>query len=84
MGQNQVLKMTAKLMNNICRCTGGTEIDGEVKICPVRNQCLRYLERETFRFRGLLYQYPVMIEAFAIKDSGCSNLITREDWNHAN
>lgn len=45
--------MTAKLTNDICRCTGGTEIDGEVKICPVRNECLRYLERETFRVAGV-------------------------------
>jgi len=68
--------MTAKLMNDICRCTGGTEIDGEVKICPVRNECLRYLERETFR--GRVYWYSIMI-APAIKDCGCSSLITRED-----
>lgn len=45
--------MTAKLTNDICRCTGDTEIDGEVKICPVRNECLRYLEREAFRMRRI-------------------------------
>ena len=49
---------------------------GEVKICPASNQCLRYLERETFR--GRVYQYPIMT-APAIKDCGCSSLITRED-----
>ena len=50
--------MAAQLMNDICRSTGDTEIDSEVKVCLVRNQCLRYLERETFR--GLVYQYPIM------------------------
>ncbi len=68
--------MTAKLMNDICRCTGGTEIDGEVKICPVRNECLRYLERETFR--GRVYQYPIMT-APVIKESGCSSVIKKRN-----
>ena len=65
--------MTAKLMNDICRCTGEAEIDGKVKICPVRNQCLRYLERETFR--GRVYRYPIMT-APEIKSDGCSSMIT--------
>ena len=69
-------EVTAKLMNDICRCTGETEIDGEVKICPVRNECLRYLERETFR--GRVYQYPIMT-APVIKESGCDALIRKED-----
>jgi len=68
--------MTAKLTNDICRCTGDTEIDGEVKICPARNQCLRYLERETFR--GRVYQYPIMT-APVIKESGCSSVIKKRN-----
>lgn len=60
--------MTAKLMNDICRCTGDTEINGEVKACPVRNQCLRYLERETFR--GRIVQLSIM-EAPILSDFGC-------------
>lgn len=64
--------MTAKLMNDICHCTGDTEIDGEVKVYPARNNCLRYLERETFR--GRVYQYPIMT-APSIKESGCDSLI---------
>lgn len=60
--------MTAILMNDICRCTGETEIAGEVKACPIRNQCLRYLERETFR--GRVYQYPIMT-APILSDLGC-------------
>ena len=69
-------EVTAKLMNDICRCTGEAEMDDEAKVCPARNECLRYLERETFR--GRVYQYPIMT-APAIKDCGCSSLITRED-----
>ena len=67
-------EVTAKLMNDICRCTGGTEIDGEVKVCPARNECLRYLERGTFR--GRVYQYSVM-SAPEIKEDGCSSMIKR-------
>ncbi len=69
-------EVTAKLMNDICRCTGETEINGEVKVCPARNECLRYLERETFR--GRVYQYPIMT-APTIKESGCDALIRKED-----
>lgn len=69
--------MTAKLMNDICRCTGEAEIDGKVRICPARDKCLRYLERETFR--GRVYQYPIM-EAPKINEGGCSSMITREDY----
>ena len=68
--------MTAKLTNDICRCTGGTEIDGEVKVCPARNECLRYLERETFR--GRVYQYPIMT-APEIKSDGCSSMIKKRN-----
>lgn len=69
-------EVTAKLMNDICRCTGETEINGEVKVCPASNQCLRYLERETFR--GRVYQYPIMT-APEIKSDGCSSMINRVD-----
>lgn len=69
--------MIARLANDICRCTGEAEIDGKVKICPVRNQCLRYLERETFR--GQVYQYPIM-SAPTIKESGCDSLIEPSNY----
>lgn len=69
--------MTAKLMNDICRCTGDTEINGEVKACPARNQCLRYLERETFR--GLVIHYSIMA-APSIKESGCDSLIEPSNY----
>ena len=67
----------AKLMNDICRCTGEAEIDNKVQFCPARNQCLRYLERETFR--GQVRQYPIM-SASEIKEIGCSSIITSEDY----
>ena len=69
-------EVTAKLMNDICRCTGEAEMDDEVKVCPARNECLRYLERETFR--GRVYWYSIMI-APVIKESGCDALIRKED-----
>lgn len=69
--------MAAQLMNDICRCTGEIEIDGEVKVCPARNKCLRYLERETFR--GRVYQYPIMT-APAIKWEGCDSLIKPSNY----
>jgi hypothetical protein len=69
-------EVTAKLMNDICRCTGETEINGEVKVCPARNECLRYLERETFR--GRVYWYSIMI-APVIKESGCSSVIKKRN-----
>ncbi len=64
--------MTAKLMNDICRCTGAAEMDDEVRICPARDKCLRYLERETFR--GRVYWYSIMM-APEIKSDGCSSMI---------
>ena len=64
--------MAAKLMNDICRCTGEAEIDNKVQFCPARDKCLRYLEREIFRGR-------VIMTAPSILNSGCSSLITRED-----
>ena len=69
-------EVTAKLMNDICRCTGGTEIDGEVKVCPARDKCLRYLERETFR--GRVYWHSIMT-APTIKESGCSSMIKKRN-----
>lgn len=62
--------MAAQLMNDICRCTGETEIDGEVKVCSARNKCLRYLERETFR--GRVTQYWIM-EPPILSDLGCEH-----------
>ena len=51
-------------------------MDDEAKVCPARNECLRYLERETFR--GRVYWYSIMI-APVIKESGCDALIRKED-----
>lgn len=36
--------MAAQLMNDTCRCTGDSEVNGEVKVCPARNQCLRSIK----------------------------------------
>ena len=69
-------EVTAKLMNDICRCTGEAEMDDEASVCPARNECLRYLERETFR--GRVYWYSIMI-APVIKESGCSSVIKKRN-----
>lgn len=53
------------------------ETDDEVKVCPARNKCLRYLERETFR--GLVYQYPIM-SAPTINKLGCDSLIEPSNY----
>ena len=69
-------EVTAKLMNDICRCTGETEINDEAKVCPARNECLRYLERGTFR--GRVYWHSIMT-APVIKESGCSSVIKKRN-----
>ena len=42
-------EMIARLANDICRCTGEAEMDSEVRACHVRNECLRYLERQRLK-----------------------------------
>ena len=60
------------LFNDIARCTGDRDVEGEVVTCPVRDQCLRYTERT--KFRGKVYCFTMM-RASEISENGCRVMV---------